>query len=102
MSREFKKIIRSAIYIVDGEYSEELGSAFMGEVKQIIVMPESSDTKYTFALIDEDNMPIFMQTTVGPLVSENLDIPLYPGMKKFVITGATKNDLFRVKMIYEL
>lgn len=101
MSREFRKIIRSAIYVTDGEWSEEIGTALMGELKQLIVLPENKDTSYTFALIDEDELPIYMNSTRGTLVTGNLELPLLPGLKRFVITNSSANELFRIKLIYQ-
>lgn len=101
MARQVQKHIPEAPVTVDGRWK---GSTNIeGTIRQIIVIPRTEQTVYNFGIIDEDEMVIFRNLDVkGQLNATNLDLILFPGEKKLIIEDATKDEFFRIKIIYQL
>ena len=74
-----------------------------GTIRQILCEPESPDTIYNIGIKDEDDMVLYARYDVtGILPYENLSIIMFPGEKSIVIEDASKDEMFRIKIIYQL
>ena len=101
MAREVHKFIPEAPQTTDGRW---MGSTNLeGTIRQILVIPKTEKTVYNFGIEDEDGMVIFREYDVkGQLNASNLDLIIFPGEKNLIIEEATKDESFRIKIIYQL
>ena len=101
MAREVHKFTIEASVIKNGVWKSPFN--FDGTVLQIICQPTSSDTIYNFGIKDENEMVSFLKTDVqGLLISSELDLVIFPGEKQLVIENSSKDESFRIKIIYQL
>ena len=74
-----------------------------GTLRQVLVEPLSSDTTYDIGIRDEGNMVIYLQKGVsGVLVGNTERVVLFPGEKTIIIENATRDEPFKLKIIYQL
>ena len=74
-----------------------------GTLRQVLVEPLSPYTIYNIVIRDEGNMVIFTErSVVGPLVGNAHETILFPGIKTIMIENASKDEMFKLKLIYEL
>lgn len=74
-----------------------------GTLRQVLVEPMTPDTIYSIAIRDEGNMLIFLRENVrGPLIADAGRVILFPGEKTIMIENATRDELFKLKLIYQL
>jgi hypothetical protein len=102
MAREVHK------FIPDDETKTEQGKwigefDWDGTLRQILVVPETPNTMYDFGIKDEGGMVIFSELDHrGFLATGNLNLIVFPGEKTIVIENATKDEQFKVKLVYQL
>lgn len=102
MARQVMKFIpEEDVKTINGKYLGEFN--FDGTIKQVLVVPETPTTIYDFGIKDETGMVIYSKfDQKGFLASDDLSIIVFPGIKSFIIENATKDERFRVKIIYQL
>ncbi len=102
MAREVHK------FIPDGEQKTEQGKwigefDWDGTLRQILVVPQTPSTMYDFGIKDETGMVIFSRLDQrGFLATENLNLIVFTGTKNIIIENATKDEQFKIKLIYQL
>ena len=101
MAREVHKFIPDGPSTEGGRWK---GSTNLeGTIRQILVVPQTDQNVYNFGIIDEDGMVVFREYDIkGQLNVSNLDLIMFPGEKRLLIEEATKNEPFRIKIIYQL
>lgn len=98
--RELYKYVPEDIIIVrNGKWSHEI--QFYGDLLQVIIIPPSEDTDFTFNILESDGMPSYMRKNIGTLIDTNLQIPIFPGIKTMNITNARYDGIYKVKIIYK-
>ena len=91
------------------EIVETLNGSWMGRtdiygtLRQVLVEPLTPDTIYSVAIRDEGNYLIFIREGVrGPLVADTARTVLFPGEKTIYIDGATRDEMFKLKLVYQM
>lgn len=76
---------------------------FDGTLRQVLVVPQTPNTMYDFGLKDENGMVFYSKLDQkGYLATENLNLVVFPGEKTIIIENATKDEEFKIKLIYQL
>lgn len=101
MARELRKIIPKEIALT---YQGDWIGSFdeYGTVLQILVQPENLETTYNFGIKDEDGYVIYQNYGIQGALSDVVELPLFPGEKHLIINGASSDEIFKVKLIYQL
>jgi len=100
MAREVHKHIPLAPRTQEGFWRGAF--RFDGTILQVLVEPKGIDTIYSIGIRDESGMLIFVRSdVVGPLVSESLDLVVFPGEKFIIIEDSSADELFDIKIIYQ-
>jgi len=101
MARVVKKFIPEAPVTRGGSWNG--GFNISGTLLQVIVQPTNTDTIYNVGIKDEDGMLIYVRYDVkGNLVDDGLGIVIMPGEKRLILEDVTKDEPFRIKLIYQL
>jgi len=83
--------------------SWKTGVDIYGDLRQVLIQPKTPDTMYDIGIKDDSGMLIFVKYDVhGPLATEDLNIVMFPGEHQLIIENATRDEEFRVKLIYQL
>lgn len=87
--------------VLDGTWIGEFDA--YGTLRQVLIQPENPDVVYDVAIKDEAEQFIYLRYDQrGILASENLQIILFPGVKQLIISNASQDGEFRVKLIYQM
>lgn len=101
MATEIRKIsFDGPILTAGGNWEGEFNE--YGDILQILIAPTTPDNTYSFGILDEDGYVIYAEYDLTGHYFKLLRLPLFPGIKRFVLEGVTRDELFRVKLIYKL
>jgi len=92
--------ITKQITTVAGTGSVALPTGLAEIAKQIVCTPATASTMFTFQLLNtNDSDSVVFERDADGVLNEIEDIPLY-GEYKAKITGATANELFKIRILH--
>ena len=102
MAKDVNKFIPDEIpTTINGSW--KIGASIYGDLRQVLIQPQTPDTMYDIGIKYESGMLIFIRYDVqGSLITGDLNIVMFPGEHQIIIENATRDETFRVKLIYQL
>lgn len=92
--------ISSLITAVSGTGYADLPEGMAEEIRQVVCQPAISNNMYTIRLMNKDDNDMVMWTRdCDGIYQEDVAVPVY-GNYKVNISGATSDDIFKVRLLY--
>ena|SRR3990167_8289180 len=99
MAVSINKIRFEEPFIKDGYWRGEFNE--YGDILQICITPASDTNIYSFGIVDEEGYIIHADYSIRGPYFKTVKIPIFPGIKEFIIENASIDEPFRIKIIYK-